>query len=153
MVSKFELQKLYKYFLSYLLLSSVDLFFLLNFIYKFQVLFFPHWASLKDPEIPKKGKIFFTISDNNDREENQDSDSWSEEEEESSSQLSSAQDTMFTPPNFIEDDESDAVYSFAPEQHNTPPSIFQDNDSEELAFINIFCGERRPNNTSRKVPV
>ena len=60
---------------------------------------------------------------------------------------------MLTSPNFVEDAESDAVYSLAPGQNNTPLSIFQDKDSEELAFINIFCGERRMPNTSRHVPV
>lgn len=60
-------------------------------------------------------------------------------------------DTLLTSPDFIEDAERDKVYSFAPGQHSSPLSIFQDKDSEELGFVNIFCGERRPEHT--KVPV
>ena len=45
------------------------------------------------------------------------------------------------------------VLSFAPGEGQTPISLFSDEDAEYLAFPTIFCGEKRPPQTSRKVRV
>ena len=62
-------------------------------------------------------------------------------------------DTMLTAPDFVEDEERDAVHCIAPGQNNTPLSVFIDKDSEELAFIDIFCGQSREPDQPRKAPV
>ncbi len=44
------------------------------------------------------------------------------------------------------------ILSFAPSEGNMPISTFGD-AVEELSFPAIFCGEKRPDNSSRSVPV
>ena len=41
----------------------------------------------------------------------------------------------------------------APAEGNRPLSVFQDKYSEELAYPNIFLGQKRPDNTQRMVDV
>ena len=81
-----------------------------------------------------------------------DDDTWSETEEDSPDNVSHM-DTMLTSPTFIEPQEQSNIYSIAPAQNNTPLSIFTDKNSEELSFPNIFCGEARPDNNKRPVPI
>ena len=45
------------------------------------------------------------------------------------------------------------VLSIAPGEGQTPLGLYQDMDSEYLSFPSIFCGQRRPSNRERKVPV
>ena len=77
---------------------------------------------------------------------------WSENED-GENRTSGLLDTMFTAPDFLEDEERDLQYIFAPGQGRTPVSIFKDKYSEELAYPNIYCGQSRPDNKNRKVPV
>lgn len=49
--------------------------------------------------------------------------------------------------------EFNQVLSVAPGEGNSPLSIFQDKNVEFLAFPAIYCGETRPDNNSRIVPV
>ena len=78
-------------------------------------------------------------------------DSWNEVND--AELTSGVADTMLSSQDFIETNERDFVYNFAPGERNIPVSVFLENDSEEMAFPGIFCGVRRPNNTSRKVKV
>ena len=43
--------------------------------------------------------------------------------------------------------------TFAPGEGQTPISVFQDENAEYLAFPSIFCGQTRPTNTEREIPV
>ena len=76
------------------------------------------------------------------------SDEWSEDE--GDRPVSGEMDTMLTP-SVIEMDGQHNM-SVAPSEGNTPISIFTDN-IEELVFPTIFCGESRPANENRQVPV
>ena len=42
---------------------------------------------------------------------------------------------------------------FAPGENQRPLSIYQDLDSEYLCFPTLFCGQRRPENSERLVPL
>ena len=42
---------------------------------------------------------------------------------------------------------------FAPGENQRPLSIYQDVDSKYLCFLTIFCGQRRPENNERLVPL
>ena len=43
--------------------------------------------------------------------------------------------------------------TFAPGEGQIPISVFQDQDAEYLAFPTIFCGQCRPNNSDRHLPI
>ena len=60
---------------------------------------------------------------------------------------------MLSTPDFVEDEERGAVHCIAPGQNNSPLSVFIDKDIEELAFIDIFCGQSREQDQPRKVSV
>ena len=45
------------------------------------------------------------------------------------------------------------VMSLAPGEGQIPLGLYQDVDSEYLAFPSIICGQRRPHNKERRVPV
>ena len=62
-------------------------------------------------------------------------------------------DTMLTSPNFMDNSECERVLNVAPGEGNKPLSIFKDKYCEELAYPNIFCGQRRADNNERYVPV
>ncbi|XP_056001840.1 uncharacterized protein LOC130048804 [Ostrea edulis] len=49
--------------------------------------------------------------------------------------------------------EFNQVLSVAPGENFSPLSIFQDKNAEFLAFPTIYCGEARPDNTLRTVPL
>lgn len=49
--------------------------------------------------------------------------------------------------------EFNQVLSIAPGENFSPLSIFQDKNSEFLAFPTIYCGEARPDNKFRSVPL
>ena len=79
-------------------------------------------------------------------------DEWSENED--GEEVSPGQmDTMLTAPDFLEDHERDLVFNVAPGEGATPLSVFRDKYCEELAYPNIFLGQRRPENSERTVPV
>ena len=46
-----------------------------------------------------------------------------------------------------------STFTFAPGEGQTPLSIYQDKDSEYLSFPTIYCGQKRPENEDRLVPV
>ena len=56
-------------------------------------------------------------------------------------------------------DESDVInsgdkeYIFAPGEGQRPLSLYRDDDAEYLSFPTIFCGQKRPDNKERSVPV
>ena len=81
-----------------------------------------------------------------------DDEEWSENEDDQESN-SGVLDTMLTSPDFLEDEERELQYILAPGQGRTPVSVFKDKYSEELAYPNIYCGQSRPDNKLRKVPV
>ena len=60
-------------------------------------------------------------------------------------------DTLLQEPDINES--GDNIISFAPGEGNKPLGIFMDRDSEFLSFPTIFCGERRPDNDNRTMPV
>ena len=79
--------------------------------------------------------------------EQDDVDGWCEVDE----RPSGVTDTLLQEPDVNEN--ADKILSFAPGEGNRPLGIFMDKDSEFLSFPTIFCGERRPDNSKRKVPV
>ena len=81
-----------------------------------------------------------------------DDDQWSENEGDQEND-SGVLDTMLTSPDFLEDEERELQYILAPGPGRTPVSVFKDKYSEELAYPNIYCGQNRPDNKLRKVPV
>ena len=81
-----------------------------------------------------------------------DDEQWSENEDDQEN-YSGVLDTMLMSPDFIEDGERELQYVLAPGQGRTPVSVFKDKYSEELAYPNIYCGQSRPDNKLRKVPV
>ena len=81
-----------------------------------------------------------------------DDEEWSENEDDQENN-SGVLDTMLTSPDFLEDEERELQYILAPGQGRTPVSVFKDKYSEELAYPNIYCGQSRPDNKLRKVPV
>ena len=54
--------------------------------------------------------------------------------------------------NLEESDIHDEI-TFAPGEGLIPISVFQDKDAEYLPFPTIFCGEHRPNNNDRHLPM
>ena len=81
-----------------------------------------------------------------------DDEEWSENEDDQENN-NGVLDTMLTSPDFLEDEERELQYILAPGQGRTPVSVFKDKYSEELAYPNIYCGQSRPDNKLRKVPV
>lgn len=59
-------------------------------------------------------------------------------------------DTVMQPVDFREFNE---VLNVAPGEHNSPISVFKDINSEFLAFPTIYCGQARPDNKDRKIPL
>ena len=82
-----------------------------------------------------------------------DDEQWSENEDDYDENHSGVLDTILTSPDFLEDEERELQYILAPGQGRTPVSVFKDKYSEELAYPNIYCGQSRLDNKSRKVPV
>ena len=82
-----------------------------------------------------------------------DDEQWSENEDDYDENHSGVLKTMLTSPDFLEDEERELRYILAPGQGRTPVSVFNDKYSEELAYPNIYCGQSRLDNKSRKVPV
>ena len=62
-------------------------------------------------------------------------------------------DTMLTAIDFLEDNERAQIYNIAPGEGSVPLSIFRDKYSEELAYPEIFVGQKRPENHDRLVDV
>ena len=83
-------------------------------------------------------------------------DNWSEDEDstQKGNNLGS-NDTLLTAPSYMEDNEmeNEYQYTFAPGKGQQPMSVFRDKFSEELSYPNIFCGQHRPLNNEREVPV
>ena len=78
---------------------------------------------------------------------------WSENEDDNDENHSGVLDTMLTAPDFLEDEESELRYILAPGQGRTPVSVFKNEYSKELAYPNVYCGQSRLDNKSRKVPL
>ena len=74
-------------------------------------------------------------------------DNWCEVDE----RHSGVTDTLLQDPEIAGN--GDNIISFAPGEGNKPLGIFMDKDSEFLSFPTIFCGKRRADNKTRKVPV
>ena len=83
--------------------------------------------------------------------ENDDED-WSENEDDQENR-SGVLDTMLTAPDCLDDEERELQYLLAPGQGITPVCVFNDKYAEKLAYLNIYCGQNRPHNKLRKVPV
>jgi len=49
--------------------------------------------------------------------------------------------------------EFNEVLSVAPGENNIPMGIYQDKNAEFLSFPTVYCGETRPDNNSRTVPI
>ena len=60
-------------------------------------------------------------------------------------------DTMLTADGFLETSEKNKILSFAPGENKRPMSVFLDKDCEELAYPDIYLGNRRPE--LRSVPI
>ena len=83
--------------------------------------------------------------------ENDDED-WSENEDDQENR-SGVLGTMLTAPDCLDDEERELQYLLAPGQGITPVCVFKDKYAEKLAYPNIYCGQSRPDNKLRKVPV
>lgn len=59
-------------------------------------------------------------------------------------------DTVFHAMDFREINQ---ILSLAPGENQTPLRLFQDYNSEFLAFPTIYCGQVRPDNSNRSIPV
>ena len=79
--------------------------------------------------------------------DDEDNDNWCEVDE----RHSGVTDTLLQDPEIAGN--GDNIISFAPGEGNKPLGIFMDKDSEFLSFPTIFCGKRRADNKTRKVPV
>ena len=99
----------------------------------------------------KRGPI--SERDKQDHMAENDDELWSENEDDNNENHSGLLDTMLTSPDFLEDEERELQYILASGQGRTPISVFKDKFSEELAYPNIYCGQSRLDNKSRKVPV
>ena len=97
-------------------------------------------------------KVLISEKEKRDHIEENEDDQWSENEDDQENN-SGVLDTMLTSPDFLEDEERELQYILAPGQGRTPVSVFKDKYSEELAYPNIYCGQNRPDNKLRKVPV
>ena len=53
----------------------------------------------------------------------------------------------------LEENDIHDEITFAPGEVQIPISVFQDKDAKYLAFPTIFCGEHRPNNNDRHLPI
>ena len=80
---------------------------------------------------------------------NSTSDEWTEDDN-FHNRLTGNTDTMLQPMDFREYNQ---ILSLAPGENQTPLGLFQDMYSEYLAFPTIYCGQARPDNLMRKVPV
>ena len=77
--------------------------------------------------------------------ENSVEDEWSEDETEIPAGVT---DTMLTP-DYVDNSERQQIYNIAPGEGNTPLSVFRDQYSEEMAYPEIFLGQKRPNDKQR----
>ena len=76
------------------------------------------------------------------KEENLESagrDEWNEKEGEIPAGVT---DTVLTPTDFLDDSARNTILNMAPAEGNRPLSVFQDKYSEELAYPNIFLGQK-----------
>lgn len=79
-----------------------------------------------------------------------DEDEWSEDEAEICAGVT---DTLLTPPDYVDHNEQQRILNLAPAEGNVPLSIFRDEYSEELAYLGIFLGQKRPGHKDRLVKV
>ncbi|KAK3099294.1 hypothetical protein FSP39_002160 [Pinctada imbricata] len=105
----------------------------------------------QDNNVNQSSETGCSSSSNEDRAafENQ-TDDWSESEDEENRESLGEMDTMLHPD--IASLDGNTNISVAPSEGNIPISIFTEN-IEELAYPSIFCGEKRPKNSDRLVPV
>ena len=108
-------------------------------------------GNVRDQESQEKTGPIVERKEQDQMKENDDEE-WSENEDEQENS-SGVLDTMLTSPDFLEDEERELQFILAPGQGRTPVSVFKDKYSEELAYPNIYCGQSRPDNKLRKVPV
>ena len=73
-------------------------------------------------------------------------DQWSEDEAEIPAGTT---DSMLTASDFVSDNEKQEIYNFAPGEGNKPLSVFRDQFSEEMAYPEIFLGQKRPDDQER----
>ncbi|KAK3108678.1 hypothetical protein FSP39_013177 [Pinctada imbricata] len=71
------------------------------------------------------------------------------------SEIDSAENVTGNADTLLEDESqhTDGSYIFAPSEGQHPLSLYTDHDAEYLSFPSIFCGQRRPDNKDRLVPV
>ncbi|KAK3090521.1 hypothetical protein FSP39_012459 [Pinctada imbricata] len=71
------------------------------------------------------------------------------------SEIDSAENVTGNADTLLEDESqhTDRSYIFAPGEGQHPLSLYTDHDAEYLSFPSIFCGQRRPDNKDRLVPV
>ena len=77
-------------------------------------------------------------------------DDWTEDDAEIPAGVT---DTMLTAIDFLEDNEGAQIYNIALGEGSVPLSIFRDKYSEELAYPEIFIGQKRPENDDRLVNI
>ncbi|KAK3087854.1 hypothetical protein FSP39_011503 [Pinctada imbricata] len=71
------------------------------------------------------------------------------------SEIDSTENVTGNADTLLEDEalNTDKSYTFAPGEGQHPLSLYTDHDAEYLSFPSIFCGQRRPDNKKRFVPV
>ncbi|KAK3105661.1 hypothetical protein FSP39_002926 [Pinctada imbricata] len=71
------------------------------------------------------------------------------------SEIDSSENVTGNADTLLEDESlnTDKSYTFAPGEGQHPLSLYTDHDAEYLSFPSIFCGQRRPTNKERLVPV
>lgn len=83
------------------------------------------------------------------KDANQSSDDWTEEDNFHDRPTGNT-DTVLQAMDFREYNQ---ILSLAPGENQTPLGLFQDVYSEYLAFPTIYCGQARPDNSLRSIPV
>ena len=60
---------------------------------------------------------------------------------------------MLTATDFMEDNDREHILNIAPGEGSKPLSAFRDKYSEELAYPDIFLGQKRPDNVNKLTDV
>ena len=100
----------------------------------------------ENQQIPENDNELFIDSS---VEQRRDADDWTEDEY-FHERITGNTDTVLQPLDFREYNQ---VLSLAPGENQSPLGLFQDMNSEYLAFPTLYCGETRPDNSMRSVPV
>lgn len=89
------------------------------------------------------------LTNQNNANHDDDSDEWTEDPN-FENRLTGSTDTLLHP---VDVRSLCKTFSFAPGEGQVPLGLYQDNNAEYLAFPSIYCGQKRPENKDRQMPV